>query len=265
MPTKSEQLKLRLDIQHYFIAFFKKNFSIVANLIAVSDHSLTFDFFFNSKYEILVVEYSDLFASKSVLNIKSTVDINFFEQIFNKLFDNEIINYKERLHYIKDELYQINSEFKFFKKIELNDSSIYRFKSFLNTYDGRTYHSLLGNNCYLKMAVNQNLYSVSVRNYHFLTGRFTLEFNSKKQSINYKCNLTTTSLIHSADYTIPLGAPLVKFENKFKICKRKMIKLILNECFDQIVINHNISLNRLKKMSEIEIKPYADLVHMSRI
>ena len=44
-----------------------------------------------------------------------------------------------------------------------------------------------------------------------------------------------------------------------------MTSLILNECFGEIVAEHNISLKKLQAMTEDDIKPYADLVLMSRI
>lgn len=263
--SKNEKLKLSLDIQNYFVSFFENHFSISTQSITVGDHSLTFNIVVKEKSEKFIVSYTDLFASKSELMIKSTVDILLLESIFNKLFNNETIDYNKRLIYIKDNLNQVNNQFKFFSNIELDNKPFYYFKGRVNDFDGLIYHSLLSNKRCFKLTVNQNLYSIAIRKYHFLTARFILEFNNKKQVVDYKCSLTTTSLGYSAEYEIPWGADFQKFESNFKRCKRRMVTLIAKECFNDIVINHNISLNRLKKMNEQAIKPYADLVHMSRI
>lgn len=259
------KVDLGLEVQNYFIMFFKNNFSITPIYQQIDKKTACFEIIVDNQSELFIVQYDSLFAQKSALQITSTAPITFLDSVFKLLFNDVEMQYSERLLFIKNEINDVNTKFKFFNHVLLDNETLFSFKSQFNKIDNRTYYSLCPKR-YFRMIVNDNLYSVKDRRAHFLTGRFHLDLNVNSKKIEFKFQITTNSLesyvVHRG---IELSETLDNFEKSVKRCKKQMSSLILKECFCDIVANHNISLKKLHTMSEEAIKPYADLVHMSRI
>lgn len=259
------KIDLDLEIKNYFMMFFETHFFITPIYKQIDKKTASFEINVDNRNEFFVVEYDGLFAQKSALHIKSTAPIPFLYTVFKLLFNDLEMDYDNRLLFIQDEINSVNAKFKFFNQVFLDNESFFAFKSSFNKLDNRTYYSLCTKR-YFRLMVNDNLYSIKERPAHFLTGRFHLDLNVNSKKIEFKCQLTTNSLdsyvVHSV---IELSEPLDKFQKSVKRCKKHMTMLIFNECFCDIVEDHNIALKKLYTLSEDAIKPYADLVHMSRI
>lgn len=259
------KINLNREVKDYFIHFFEKHFLMTPIYRLIDNSSASFEIIVDNQPELFVVTYESLFAYKSALTIESTANINFLESVYKILFKEVEINYNDRLLYILNEINTVNNKFKFFNHINLDNEPFFSFKSKINTADGKTYHSLCTKR-YFRMTVNSNLYSIHERCAHFLTGRFDFDLNVKHKTFEFRCQLTSSSLdYYSADSVIIISESLDKFEKSVKRCKKQMTSMITNECFGDIVSNHNVSLKKLQTMTEETIKPYADLVHMSRI
>jgi hypothetical protein len=259
------KVDLDIEVKKYFIIFFEQHFSITPIYKRIDKETASFEIVVDNNSELFIVKYASLFAQKSALQIRSTANPAFLEKVFNLLFDNEQINYKQRLLFILDSINDVNAKFKFFSQIDLDSTPFFSFKSSIDKKDNRLYYSLCTKR-YFRMQVNSNLYNVTERSAHFLTGRFDLDLNVKNTQIEFRCQLTSSSLDeYAVDSVIMITVALDKFEKSVKRCKKQMISLILDECFADIVADHDISLKKLQAMSEEEIKPYADLVYMSRI
>lgn len=265
--NKNDIMKINIDIaiKDYFIGFFQINFSMTPTYHLISKDEAVFGITVNNLPELFVVKYSSLFANKSSLIIKSTADINFLEQVFNLFFNANQINYYERLNYLRYQIELINLKFKFFSDIQLDDDHFFSFKTSVNKEDNRVYYSLCTKR-YFRLPVNSNLYNVKERTSHFLTGRFDLDLHVKSNTILSRCQLSSSSLDdYATDSVIMLTDTIDTFEGSVKRCKKYMTAMILAECFNDIVDNYGISLRKLQKMTEDNIKPYADLVKMLRI
>lgn len=259
------KVDLEVEVKTYFMNFFEKYFSITPIYKHVDKEHSSFEIVVDNKTESFVVKYDSLFAQKSALTIKSTANTVFLEIVFNILFKNDEINYKQRLLTILDSINDVNNKFKFFSHVNLDSKPFFSFKSTIDKKDKRTYYSLCTKR-YFRMHVNSNLYNISERISHFLTGRFDFDLNVKSKHFEFRCQLTSSSLDdYVADSVVIITESLDKFEKSVKRCKKHMTSLILNECFGEIVAEHNISLKKLHAMSEEDIKPYSDLVRMSRI
>lgn len=259
------KINLDLEVKNYFIAFFENHFSITPIYQQNDIKTACFEIIVDNQSEFFIVHYDSLFAQKSTLQITSTAPIPFLHNVFELLFNDLEIDYNKRLLFIQDEINSVNSKFKFFNEVLLDNKSFFSFKSSLNTLDNRTYHSLCTKR-YFRLVVNDNLYNIHRRRAHFLTGRFSLDLNVNSKRIEFKFQLTTNSLdSYVAHNVIELSQTMDKFQKSVKRCKKHMTMLIFNECFCDIVEYHNISLKKLHTMSEAAIKPYADLVYMSRI
>jgi hypothetical protein len=259
------KVNLELEVKNYFVNFFEHHFSLTPIYTRIDKEHSSFEIVVDDKSELFVVKYDSLFAQKSALTIKSTANTVFLEKVFNVLFDNDQINYKHRLLYILGSIKDVNDKFKFFSQIDLDSTPFFSFKYSIDKKDNRLYYSLCTKR-YFRMQVNSNLYSINERSAHFLTGRFDFHLNVNNNNIEFRCQVTSSSLDDfSADSVIMITDTVDKFEKSVKRCKKQMTSLILDECFADIVADHNISLKKLQAMSEEEIKPYADLVYMSRI
>lgn len=259
------KIDLGVEVKNYFTLFFEKHFSITPICQTMDNKTVCFEIIIDNQSELFIVHYESLFAQKSALQITSTASKLFLNSVLKFLFNDSVMDYNKRLLFIQNEINDINVKFKFFNKVILDNETLFSLKSQLNKIDNRTYYSLCPKR-YFRMIVNDNLYSIKKRRAHFLTGRFHLDLNVNSKKIEFKIQLTTNSLesyvIHSG---IELSDTLDKFEKSVKRCKKQMTSLILAECFCDIVADHNIPLKKLHTMSEEAIKPYADLVHMSRI
>jgi hypothetical protein len=259
------KVNLELEVKNYFIHFFEQHFSITPIYKRIDNDHASFEIVVDDKSELFIVKYNSLFAQKSALTIKSTANTIFLEKVFNLLFDNDQINYKQRLLFILYSINDVNTKFKFFSQIDLDSTPFFSFKSSIDKKDNRLYHSLCTKR-YFRMQVNSNLYNVTERSAHFLTGRFDYDLNVTQNRCEFRCQITSSSLDdYAVDSVILITETLDKFEKSVKRCKKQMTSLILDECFADIVADHNISLKKLQAMTEEEIKPYADLVYMSRI
>jgi hypothetical protein len=259
------KVNLELEVKNYFVNFFENHFSITPIYTRIDKDHASFKILVDDNIELFIVKYDSLFAQKSALMIKSTANTIFLEKVFNLLFDNDQINYKQRLFSILDSIKDVNGKFKFFSQIDLDSTPFFSFKSSIDKKDNRLYYSLCTKR-YFRMKVNSNLYSVTERSAHFLTGRFDYDLNVKQNTFEFRCQITSSSLDdYAADSVIIISDTVDKFEKSVKRCKKQMTSLILDECFADIVADHNISLKKLQAMSEEDIKPYADLVYMSRI
>jgi len=259
------KVDLELEVKKYFINFFEQHFSITPIYKHIDKEQASFEIVVDNNSELFIVNYASLFAQKSALQIRSTANPAFLEKVFNLLFDNEQINYKQRLLFILDSINDVNAKFKFFSQIDLDSTPFFSFKSSIDKKDNRLYYSLCTKR-YFRMQVNSNLYNVTERSAHFLTGRFDYDLNVKQNKFEFRCQLTSSTLddYHAESYII-LTDPIEKFEKSVKRCKKDTTSLILLELFSTIVADHNIALKKLYSMTDEEIKPYADLVYMSRI
>lgn len=261
------KIKVDLDreVKNYFIMFFETYFSITPIYQQIDKKTACFEIIVDNKSELFIVHYDSLFAQKSALQITSTAPKAFLDGVLKILFNDIEVEYSKRLLFIQHEINSVNAKFKFFNQVLLDNESFFVFKRSFNKLDNRTYHCLCTKR-YFRLMVNDNLYSIQRRNAHFLTGRFSLDLNVNSKKIEFKVQLTTNSLdTYVAHSVIELSETLDKFQKSVKRCKKHMTMLISNECFFDIVANHNITLKKLHTMSEEAIKPYADLVHMSRI
>lgn len=259
------KLDLEVEVKSYFMNFFEKYFSITPIYKRIDKEQASFEIFVENNTESFIVKYDSLFAQKSALTIKSTAKPCFLEEVFNILFKNNEFNYKKRLLTILDSINDVNSKFKFFSYVDLDSTPFFSFKSSIDKKNKRTYYSLCTKR-YFRMHVNSRLYNISERISHYLTGRFDFDLNVKSNQFEFRCQLTSSSLDdYVADSVIIITETVDKFEKSVKRCKKQMTSLILNECFGEIVAEHNISLKKLQAMTEDDIKPYADLVLMSRI
>lgn len=259
------KVNLELEVKNYFIHFFEQNFSITPIYMLIDEEQASFEILVDNKPELFIVKYESLYAQKSALSIKSTASPVFLEKVFNLLFKNDEINYKQRLLTILHNVNEVNCKFKFFCHIDVDDTPFFSFKTSINKMDNRTYYSL-STKRYFRMTVNRNLYSINERSAHYLTGRFDFDLNVNSKQVDFRCQITSSTLDNfSADSVIIISETLDKFEKSVKRCKKQMTTMITDECFGDIVANHDISLKKLQAMAEEEIKPYADLVYMSRI
>lgn len=259
------KVNLELEVKNYFVNFFEHHFSITPIYTHIDKEHSSFEIVVDHKSEIFIVKYDSLFAQKTALSIKSTANPVFLEKVFNILFRNDEINYNERLIYILDSINDVNAKFKFFSHVSLDNKPFFSFKSSIDKKDKRTYYSLCTKR-YFRMKVNSNLYNISERTEHSLTGRFSFDLNIRHGRFEFKCQMTSSSLDdYIVDSIIIITDPLDKFQKSVRKCKKRMIFLIIEECFGAIVAEHDISLKKLQTMTEEAIKPYADLVHMSRI
>lgn len=259
------KVKIDVEVKNYFILFFEKHFSITPICQQMDNKTVRFEIIVDNQSELFIVQYDSLFAQKSALQITSTAPISFLDSLFKLLFNDMLIEYNNRLLFIQNEINDVNAKFKFFNQVFLDNETLFSFKSQLNKIDNIAYYSLCPKR-YFRMIVNDNLYRIRERHAHFLTGRFHLDLNVNSKKIEFKVQLTTNSLESYVTHRgIELSETLDNFEKSVKRCKKQMSSLILKECFCDIVADHNIPLKKLHTMSEEAIKPYADLVHMSRI
>jgi hypothetical protein len=259
------KVDLDLEVKEYFIMFFETYFSTTPIYQQINKKTACFEIIVDNQNEFFVVEYDSLFAQKSSLQIQSTAPIPFLDTVFKLLFNDLEMDYNNRLLFVQDEINIVNAKFKFFNQVLLDNETFFNFKRSFNKLDNRTYHRLCTKR-YFTLIVNDNLYSIKRRYAHFLMGRFSLDLNVNSKKIEFKFQLTTNSLdIYVAHSVIELSERLDKFQKSVKRCKKHMTMLISNECFCHIVTDHNIALKKLHTMSEKAIKPYADLVYMSRI
>lgn len=259
------KVDLDLELKNYFIMFFETYFSMTPIYQQIDKKTACFEIIVDNQSELFVVEYDSLFAQKSSLQIQSTAPIRFLDTVFKLLFNDFEMDYNNRILFIQNEINVVNAKFKFFNHVLLDNESFFVFKDSFNKLDNKTYHCLCTKR-YFRLMVNDNLYSIQRRHTHFLTGRFSLDLNVNSKKIEFKIQLTTNSLdTYVAHSVIELSETLDKFQKSVKRCKKHMTMLIFNECFCDIVANHNITLKKLHTMPEEAIKPYSDLVHMSRI
>lgn len=259
------KINLDLEVKNYFIGFFEQYFSITPIYRLIDKNNASFEIVVDNHSELFIVKYDSLFAQKSALKIRSTANIKFLEKVFNILFKNDELHYNERLIYILDSINDVNAKFKFFRHIDLDSTPFFSFKTSIDKKDNKTYYSL-STKRYFRMMVNSNLYNINERCAHFLTGRFDFDLNVIHNMVEFRCQITSSSLDDfSADSVIMISETLDNFEKSVKKCKKQMVSLIHDECFAAIVADQNISLKKLQAMTEEAIKPYADLVYMSRI